>query len=322
MSKRKDRKFLRRVRARMAKTGESYAAAHRNLSKSRTLETTDQQTEKPLAQPQERSSGPRFAIHLQLAALGRAQPAGSTPQETPEQQAARRARLWSRLERELDRIASPRQAAQLLDAIKKQNLDDDRLEQLVWAYGSLPRGFMRQLELIAQQIQQLQPVLEQAAAAIPALAQQASEMWNLAASLKLPATVEALRDLLPTLDSTFKAVQDLHAARKIPAELAASAVPEILLTTRGLLDDVGGVPIHRLVEEDVVSAALKHLEAGPVAAAMRYVNEGPVAAAMQYINDDAVTAAMHYFDGDAVAAAMRYFNDGPVAAARMLNGAA
>lgn len=306
----RDRKFRRRVRARMEKTGECYEAAHRNLSKSRTPKTADQQPEKSLAQPHERPSTPRFAIHLKLAAQACKQPAISTP----EQQAARKARLWSRLERELDRIASPRQAAELRDAIKRKNLDADQLERLVWGFGTLPTGFMRQLEMIAQHIKQLlkhlQPILEQAAA-IRDLARQAAEMWNLAASLQPAAMVEALRDLLPTLDAAHKAVQDLHAARRIPDELAASAIPEILLAARRLLDEVGGVPIHRLVEEDAVSAALRHFDTGPVAAALEYINEGPVAAAMQFINDDAVTVAMRYFD------------TGPVAAARrMLNGAA
>ena len=330
----RDRKFRRRVRARMEKTGECYEAAHRNLSKSRTPKTADQQPEKSLAQPQERPSTPRFAIHLKLAAQGRNQPAGQTPQETPAKQAARNARLWSRLEREIARIASPRQAAELRDAIKRKNLDADQLERLVWAFGTLPTGFMRQLEAIAQQIRQLQPILEQAAA-IRDLARQAAEMWNLAASLQPAAMVEALRDLLPTLDVAHKAVQDLHAARRIPDELAASAIPEILLAARRLLDEVGGVPIHRLVKEDAVSAAMEYLNEGPVAAAMQFINNDAVTAAMrhfdpdavaaaiQYVNEGPVAAAMQFINDDAVTAAMRYFDTGPVAAARrMLNGAA
>jgi len=318
----KDWTFRRRVRARMKKTGESYQAAHRNLSKSRILEAADQQPEKSLSPPQERPSTPRFAIHPKLAALGRTQPAIPTPEE----QAARKAHLWTRLGRELARIASHREASRLLETIKKKSLDDEQLERLVRAFTTLPTGFMRQLELIAEQIRQLQPILEQAAS-LPNLARQAAEMWNLAASPQPTAAVEALRDLLPGLAAAQREIDELHTARRVPDEILAFAVPEILATARRLLDEVGAVPIHRLVEEDAVSSFLRDFATGPIAAAIQNVNEGPVAAAMRYIKkgslpltrsstrDDVVTAAMRYFDNDAVTAAMRYFDNDAVAAA-------
>jgi hypothetical protein len=307
----KEWNFRRRVRTRMEKTGESYQAAHRNLCKSRTLETTNQQPEKSLAPSQERPPTPRFTIHARLAGLGRTQLAIPSPEE----QAARKAHLWARLERELSRIASPRMASELLGTIKKKDLDNQQLERLVRAFATLPTGFMRQLELIAEQIRQLQPILDQAAS-FQDLARQAAQMWHLAASSQPDATVEALRNLLPSLAAAQKDIEGLHATRSSLDEFLASEIPEILTAARRLLDRVGAVPIHRLLEEDAVSAALREFDTGPLAAAMQYVNEGPVAAAMRYLDDDAVTAAIRYFDNNAVAAAMRLYEESPLASAR------
>jgi hypothetical protein len=303
MSSRK-RKLRRRVRARMEKTGESYQAAHRNLSKGRSQKTDalqPEQSTEPLSK--ERSSTPRFAlaIHRALAAKSSLQPASLTPEEN----AARRARLWSRLGRELSRIASPREASRFLETVKKKDLDAEQLEQLARNFATLPTGFMRQLELAAQQLRQLQPMLEHTAA-IRDMARQAEALLSLTASVP-PTIMEAARDLLPVLDATQRALEDLHAAQKIPAELAASAIPETLATARRLLAEV---PAQRLAQNDVVSAALSHLEAGPVAAAMQYINEGPVAAAMRVINNDPVTAAMRFVNNSPMAVARNAFRRG------------
>ncbi len=303
MSKRKNRTLARQIRARMAKTNESYTTARSHLLKSPKPGTAgQQQAGRPLVQPQEGSVPVRFAFH-RLVAEGRL---GIRVGQIPEQQAASKARLWERLERELARIASPRESAKLLETIKKKNLDDDQLERLLLGFRTLPTGFMRQLELIAQQIRQLRPIIEQAAA-IRDMIWQAAEMWKLAGSLQMAATISALRDLRPTLDAVHKAIQEISHTRKVPDEISASAVSEILRAARRLLAEVDDAQIHRLVEDDAVSAALRLVNDSPVAAAMRLINDSPAAAAKRLIDDSPAAAASRRFIDDSAAAAVRRF---------------
>jgi hypothetical protein len=272
----------RRVRARMKKTGESYQTAHRNY-----LKTHPQNESQPVeVSPAETTPSPSV-FDLVLESLSEVRPVPPPP--TPEEEAAHRDRLWAQLNTAVRKQLAPRSAALLIEKLRKKGLTAEELRGTVNYLSALPRGHLAQeQEWVAQQVRQVRPILEQAAA-IPDLARQAQQMWNRAQAS------------LPIAEATRQAIDDFSAARLATAEIEAS-----LGTAREVFDAVNATPARHLLPEASVSAALKDLGDGPVAAALRYVNEGPVAEARRYLEqEDAVSAALRYLDEDAIGAAMR-----------------
>jgi hypothetical protein len=148
----------RRVRARMKKTGESYQVARRNYLKTHHKEES-QPAEVSLAETTPSPS----VFALAFESLLEVRPAPPPP--TPDEKAAHRERLWTQLERALTKQLPPRSATRLLEQLRKEEMTDEELHGAANYLSALPRGYLaREQEWIAQQVRQVRPILEHAAA--------------------------------------------------------------------------------------------------------------------------------------------------------------
>jgi hypothetical protein len=90
MSRKK--KFHRRIRERMTKTGESYSIARMNLSKVKADAQPASASPAPAPEPP-----PRFAIHRLLAERSQLRSSDTGAKPKPERQSLYEKRLWARL---------------------------------------------------------------------------------------------------------------------------------------------------------------------------------------------------------------------------------
>jgi hypothetical protein len=137
-----DRKFRRRVRERMAKTGESYSTARHNLS------ADDPDSQSSSSKSLHQTSAPQFAIHTAFATS----PLRRTSPERQETLAAREKRIWTQIEKQTRRIGASRG---LILAIKARGLALPELEQVARNLAALPMNYFQLVEAEAERMRLL-----------------------------------------------------------------------------------------------------------------------------------------------------------------------
>ena len=152
MSKSRNRKLKRRIRERMAKTGESYSTARMHILN---LGSVPESTQPP----------PRrgLAIHALLASLHSSDASkASNPRECKEARRRRSKRLWQRLLKSLNRLYPPAAVPPMINNVREELRAGRSLHSIVLAFDSIPtqlgwRGISSQ---IRQAMAQLQPVID------------------------------------------------------------------------------------------------------------------------------------------------------------------
>ena len=269
MSSRK-RKFQRRIRARIEKTGESYSVARMHLSKAHLNPQPEE-----ISSPAPQAKPPRFAIHVALAQRSRA-----ASSNTAAAVARREHRAWSRIGQELTRVCSLRGGRKALAVLKGKGLDVEQLERLALSLATLPTNLIRQMEVAAEQYRQMEAIASQMRYLQPIYERLAS----------LPAAVREAADHAAEMLAASTPFRD--EARTVFRQ--ASEAARVLVANDQVTVALRELPAW----EDALTEAFK---GGPVAAARGHINEGPVSAALRHMNEGAAATARRWLHDSGIA---------------------
>ena len=245
MPKKKDRKFQRRVRERMQKTGESYTSARSHLTtigkgQSDAGEATSPESaHTPLLASAEQQRAepvppPRFRINAELAAK-RSASTESLKNNERLHQVEERAR--ERLTKVIKRLFSPSEASGVLSGIEEALQDGRSVREILRRFEDLELAmpnFKSRMEVAreaAKRVAYLQPAIEEA--------------------------LERTRAIQPDVERAVAAMDALNRDGAV----------------RAAIESMNSGP---------VNAALKYLNDGAVHAAMELVNSGPARAVLEH----------------------------------------
>lgn len=253
---RKDKNLKKLVRARMAKTGESYQAARRQVEAQLARKTMGS------AAGEEHEAGsaptPRFSFEKVFAAGGFVTAEPPDPEKEAERRRRQQEQLIERLKKALNRLVSPEAVPEVMAEIRKQRENGRSLQDIVWELESIPRHLRHQIEA-------LQPIIRATMERYRALEPQ------------IEAAMDHARMLQPQIDSAVEAAID-HARTMQPQ--IDSAVEAAIDHARRLQPEL-----------DAVTAAQRHIATSAVIGAQRYLDTSALIAQRQI--DGALDALRH-----------------------------